>query len=245
MSALLLMLIIFYIYSCIGLELITKNDWSEFPDAQGEIDFNFRSLFRFMLTLTQFAVFDSSAEIYLPIIYAQPTLTIYFMSYYLVVGISLMNLLMAIIVEGSMEQSRSDKEVAHPLKNEMLKKYLPRLYDLFMELDADGSGSLELEEIQEAPEHLREELSKLVDDEDVEEVFNIIDTDGSGSIEIDEFFEGITKLVIGSVDVNQLRTQKQLTMTQNRAKEIADQNAKEFKELNEKIDSLIRKSSRK
>merc|ERR1719161_3436728 len=127
----------------------------------------------------------------------------------------------------------------------MLKKYLPRLYDLFMELDADGSGSLELEEIQEAPEHLREELSKLVDDEDVEEVFNIIDTDGSGSIEIDEFFEGITKLVIGSVDVNQLRTQKQLTMTQNRAKEIADQNAKEFKELNEKIDSLIRKSSRK
>ena len=49
----------------------------------------------------------------------------------LMVGLALMNLLTAIVVESSMEMSRNDKDVQQFMKAEMVKRYLPRLVQLF------------------------------------------------------------------------------------------------------------------
>ena len=133
------MTIIFYVYSCVGLELITKSDWSLYPEADTIVQYQFSTLFRFMLTLMQFSSFDSCAAIYIPMMLAGGTYEmfitgVFFVSYLLIVGIALMNLLMAIIVEGSMEQSRNDVEVAQQLKSEMMKKYLPKLYQAGLQI---------------------------------------------------------------------------------------------------------------
>ena len=92
----------------------------------------------------------------MPVIYANPVMLIYFMSFMLVVGIALMNLLTALIIESSFEMTRNDKDVQIALKNEMLKKILPRLLSLFRDLDKDGSGDISLEEIQTAPPRVEE-----------------------------------------------------------------------------------------
>jgi Ca2+-binding EF-hand superfamily protein len=225
------MSILFYIYSCVGIELITKRDWSYDKTAEAIIEYKFSSLYRFMMTLIQFTTFDSIADIYTPIMLAEPLVSFFFVSYMLIVGIALMNLLTAIIVEGSMEQSRNDLEVAAALKDEMMKKYLPRLYQVFMEIDADGSGSLDLEELMNAPESVRQELNKLVNTDDMEEIFHILDMDGSGSIDIDEFFDGISKIVTGKEDMPQLRLIKLITTSQRKHSE-------EFEAMNEKVDRL-------
>ena len=218
-STLILMSILFYIYSCVGIELITKRDWSYDKTAEAIIEYKFSSLYRFMMTLIQFTTFDSIADIYTPIMLAEPLVSFFFVSYMLILGIALMNLLTAIIVEGSMEQSRNDLEVAAALKDEMMKKYLPRLYQVFMEIDADGSGSLDLEELQNASESVRQELNKLVNTDDMEEIFHILDMDGSGSIDIDEFFDGISKIVTGKEDMPQLRLIKLITTSQRKHSE--------------------------
>ena len=64
----------------------------------------------------------------------------------------------------------------------MLKQFLPRLWQCFKELDADGSGSLSLDEVMSAPEHVRDELKKMISADDLEELFRILDMDGGGEI---------------------------------------------------------------
>merc|ERR1719460_198515 len=162
---------------------------------------------------------------------------VFFVSYLLIVGIALMNLLMAIIVEGSMEQSRNDVEVAQQLKSEMMKKYLPKLYQVFMDLDEDGSGSLGLEEVQGAPESVKGELMKLVGQDDIEELFQVLDRDGGGELDIEEFFDGISQIVMGKVDMDQLRMMKFITQANQKQKE-------EFESMNQKIDFVNQKIDR-
>merc|ERR1719506_997698 len=72
--------------------------------------------------------------------------SLYFMSYIVIVVIALMNLIMAVIVEGALVSAEEDKEVAKVFKAKMLEAALPKIKAMFIELDADGSGELDLEE---------------------------------------------------------------------------------------------------
>ena len=122
-----------------------------------------------------------------------------------------MNLLTALIIESSFEMSRNDKDVQNALKNEMLKKILPRILSLFRELDADGSGDISLDEVTDAPPKVKKEMGKLLGDDELEEIFRIIDHDGSGEIGIDEFFDNISKVVTGSLSINDMRINKEIS----------------------------------
>ena len=209
------MAFILYIYACIGIELITKEKDGYDEQAQHLIDYHFGSLGRFMISLIQFSTFDSAAAIYSHIVFQNWYILPYFVTFMLIVGIALMNLLTAVVVEGSIEQSRNDKDVQQMMKAEIMKKFLPRLLKLFKELDADGSGDISIEEIRKAPRHVKQEMHKLLGDDQIEDIFKIIDFDGSGEIGIDEFFDSITKIVIGTLSVNDLRVQKQIAVTAN------------------------------
>ena len=117
MHALLLMILIMYIFACLGLELLQK-DRDLYDDlAKVKIDKHFSSLATVMLTLMQFVSFDSSSQIYFPIIQSRPWTALYFVSFFLMVSIALMNLVTAIIVEGSFATTREDEEV-HQLSAE-------------------------------------------------------------------------------------------------------------------------------
>merc|ERR1719387_161672 len=148
------------------------------------------------------------------------TYCLFFFSFMLVVSISLMNLVTAVIVEGSLEQANSDKEVNSAYKTAAMKKLIPEIRELFHQMDADGSGDLDLDEILNAPVHIQEHLTKIMQTDNLVELFEILDVDGSGSLDVDEFVDGISKLVTSEQPMEQLRMQKSLNLLRNDTKAI-------------------------
>ena len=115
-STCILMTCILYVYACIGVELITKEKDGYDAEVQKQIEYHFGNVVRFMVSLIQFATFDSAAAIYSQVVFHNWYMLPYFVSFMLVVGIALMNLLTAVVVEGSIEQSRNDKDVQQMMK---------------------------------------------------------------------------------------------------------------------------------
>jgi hypothetical protein len=58
-----------------------------------------------------------------------------------------------------------------------------QLHHIFKEMDADGSGSIDLEEFVEAYSRIHEGIAK----EDIEMIFHEADVDGSGELDFEEF----------------------------------------------------------
>merc|ERR1719464_371890 len=97
-----LLVVILYMFSCVGFEIITCNSLrgsdQEFDAIASEW---FPDLGHIMLTLLQFACLDSVGAIYRPLVAKQSLLVFYFVSIILVVPIIVMNLVTAVIVEGA------------------------------------------------------------------------------------------------------------------------------------------------
>ena len=58
-------------------------------------------------------------------------------------------------------------------------------------------------------------MGKILGDDEFEEIFKIIDFDGSGEIGIDEFFDNISKVVTGSININDMRTKALIEASTN------------------------------
>jgi len=163
-----------------------------------------------MLTLLQFVCMDSMGGIYRPLILQDPSLVIFFLPFILVVSIALMNLVTAVIVEGAIEQGKSDRESQNRYKQAAFKKMLPSLRAMFHKLDSDGNGKVTLEELMDAPKDIKKHFEDIMQVESMVELFEIVDADNSGVVDIDEFCDGIAKLVNTSQSVEAVRTLKQL-----------------------------------
>ena len=88
-----LIMIILYVFACMGMELITTDmDSRADPEFDGYVELYFPGIWVTMLTLIQFVMVDSIAEIYTPMVSKNPMLGIYFVLILMVVPISLMNL---------------------------------------------------------------------------------------------------------------------------------------------------------
>jgi voltage-gated sodium channel len=237
--ALSLLCMICYVYSCLGCELITKEKEGYDELGQDIIDQFFPNMFVFMLTLIQLITFDSAGAIYAEIIKTRPMMALFFVSFFIFVSIALMNLVTAIIVEGSFAQTKEDQEVQQMVRTEMMKKRLPRLLEVFKTLDHDGSGDISLEEVKAAPDFVKQELNKIIIADDLEELYQILDEGGDDSVGVDEFFDGIMRIGSGRIDMNTLRIQKQLN-------HIVKTFESEFEALHDnvmKIDGMLVKSA--
>jgi len=205
-----------FIFSCAAVELITKNrrtnpvDALYDPEWEELVDKFYPGIAGCMLTLIQFVVLDSISELYMPLVRQDPLVLVFFASFIVVVSVSLMNLVTAVIVEVSLEQAKQDHESERMAQ---VSRVLPRLRDVFFELDRDGNGQISMEEVDQAnPEH-REELLKLVQADNLQELFDMLDVDNSGEVDIDEFLEGIVKVVTTSQPVEFIRVMKQLSLS--------------------------------
>ncbi|CAD7962110.1 unnamed protein product [Amoebophrya sp. A25] len=102
------------------------------------------------------------------------------------------------IIVNSILQLQDENSSLQAKKDAKAKKILIKLLkDAFARLDEDGSGTLSLDEIQQAVAHpeLRARLESLnfpVDSP--EDFFNMVDTDNSGDIDSDEFITACTRL---------------------------------------------------
>jgi hypothetical protein len=236
---LVLLMIILYVFACMGVELFTKNvKLREDPIFDAYVQQYWTDLPISMLTLVQFVNLDSIGAIYTPMVKAEPTMLVFFVAFILLVSVCLMNLITAVIVENSFEQAKSDQAYAKKERERAMSKLMPIVRDIFDSLDKDGSGTVTLEEFAMADESVQESLEKVCQTDDLVELFEMLDVDGSGSVEIDEFSEQLA--AFGTIDqpfIN-VRLMKQIELTRKEIKQNRIYNIDRFKAFDAKLDGL-------
>jgi hypothetical protein len=196
---LILLIIILFVFGCLGVELFTKNTrLREDPVFDSYVRQYWMDLPVSMLTLIQFVNLDGIGAIYTPMIHSEPTMIFFFGAFMLLVSVCLMNLVTAVIVENSFEQAKSDRNVQKKERQRAVSKLMPHVREIFQQIDKDGSGNVTLEEFALADASVQENLEKICQTDDLVELFEMLDVDGSGSVEIDEFCGELANL--GSVD---------------------------------------------
>jgi hypothetical protein len=164
-----------------------------------------------MLTLFKIAFHDSSGAIYTPMIEHHPILALYFFVYIFLIAVCLLNLVTAVIVEGSLDQADQDKELAKIHKSQLANKMMPELRDVFHRMDTNHDGTITLDEFGNCDLATQATLYQLFDTDDLVELFEILDVDGGGSVSIDEFFDEMIRLVTTQTPMAQVRLMKQVT----------------------------------
>merc|ERR1719433_1644644 len=130
-------MLLIYCFGILAVYLIQPN-----ADLSAEynkvVEDNFSDLWSAMLTLFQGAMLDSIAAVYRPIIKEMPAMFLYFSAFLLTVSIALMNLVTAIIVNNSVEQSANDREVQALWEREKKKGLIRKLGETFKALQHVG-----------------------------------------------------------------------------------------------------------
>lgn len=211
---LLLLVVILYIFACLGMELVFEH-----PSAVGasaDLDFarvvqdKFSSLPVAMLSLVQFVCLDNVSLIYVPLAKQDPLLCIYFLALILVVGIVVMNLVTAVIVNSAMEQTAKDKHLLKVVEDDNRKQLLRSLRDLFLRLDEDNSGDVSRQELLDIGVDELRMLRQLTGRDSPVDIFDALDLDGSDTIGIDEFCDGLWEVAISQTPIEIKRMEKQL-----------------------------------
>eukprot|EP00930_Biecheleria_cincta_P029535 TRINITY_DN20536_c0_g1_i1.p1 TRINITY_DN20536_c0_g1~~TRINITY_DN20536_c0_g1_i1.p1 ORF type:complete len:478 (+),score=95.30 TRINITY_DN20536_c0_g1_i1:58-1491(+) len=163
-----LLSIMIYMFALFGMEFITVDlDLPlTHPYNQAALD-NFRGLENAGLFLIQCFSWDSIGGVYRPLIQHRRGNFFYFMVVLLVNSIALANIVVAILVQGALEQGNEDKDAQKAWEAAKKQKQMEQLKLMFKELDEDGSGELSMDEIDGAPEELREQLIEIAGTEDL------------------------------------------------------------------------------
>eukprot|EP00927_Polykrikos_kofoidii_P065053 TRINITY_DN60849_c0_g1_i1.p1 TRINITY_DN60849_c0_g1~~TRINITY_DN60849_c0_g1_i1.p1 ORF type:complete len:569 (-),score=87.86 TRINITY_DN60849_c0_g1_i1:43-1749(-) len=213
-----------YGFAIVGMELLLPSDRNA-GDAYSMLAVEkFGSLQRSMLTLIQILTLDDAADVYRPLIMLSNSSTaclIYFGAFIMIVSITLMNLVTAILVEGALEQAKQDKEAQKEMELRRQQRLLPRLRELFMLIDEDGTGEVSWDEIKECPPEMQEELKNMTKADDLYEIFQLLDDDDSGSLMIDEFLDGILKASSGDI-ILKLQIKRMMRLISNVKEMVCD-----------------------
>eukprot|EP00928_Gymnodinium_smaydae_P076220 TRINITY_DN5919_c1_g1_i2.p1 TRINITY_DN5919_c1_g1~~TRINITY_DN5919_c1_g1_i2.p1 ORF type:complete len:659 (-),score=157.42 TRINITY_DN5919_c1_g1_i2:131-2059(-) len=185
-----------YVFAIFGVEMI-QPDESASEEYNDIVSSNFGTLGASCLTLIQGLTLDSIGSVYRPLVLAKPYLLCYFVVFILLVSIALMNLVTAILVESTIQSSQDDRMMQDAIQDARKKTFLMELHALFKALDADGSKTLSLQELEEAPQQIKEHVMNIVGIEDISFIFHTLDFDEDGSVGIDEFCEGILATLEG------------------------------------------------
>ncbi|CAE7288746.1 para [Symbiodinium pilosum] len=198
MSATALISFTLYIFACVAVEIITKDEnILADPETSEIVRVYFNSLPRASLTLMQFVTLDSIAAVYSPLIMKKPYLAVYFASILIFVSIGLMNLITAVIIEGAMESSAEKREEERMEVKEKIRESLPMLLDTFITLDIDRSGRITREELQNnALQLLPPSLLDKLPIDDVFDLFDILDVDENNYLTQAEFVEGLLNIAL-------------------------------------------------
>jgi len=174
------------------------DDCSELTEEIEQIMKYFGSLGGAMYTLIQIMGGDSWSEnIVRPISRIFPEVQYVFILYVAVSCYVLVNLVTAVIVDNALAITKEDDETKLREKRDAEKKTCDELRSLFETLDADGSGELSAEELDESFEDSTVQTKfELLDlsKEKVKDLFDLLDITNDGSLSLEEFVEGLTKV---------------------------------------------------
>lgn len=141
---------------------------------------------------------DGWADFILPVIYRESWTILIFMGVTFSVGLGLVNLILAVIVDRAREAHEEDIDHQNQAKHAKMEHAKKSISKLFATMDADGSGTLSLSELlagYEESDALRSLLNVLdIEKDDIECVFHIMDNDGSGDVSYKEFVDNLYRM---------------------------------------------------
>jgi len=120
-----------------------------------------------------------------------------FALFVVIMMVAVLNVVTAIFVNDALEVASKDREEMLQLDKDRSFKLCADLQRLFEKLDSDHSGTISLEEFEEALEleEIRDLLTEIgISITDASKTFRQLDADGSGELEIDEFVMGCMRL---------------------------------------------------
>jgi len=198
MACWILLTLLLYLFALIAVDLVAvpilaSNAPEEIIDI---IQNHFATVPATMLTLVQFICLDSIGSIYRPLIMYDWRLSLYFMTTMLVLGVVVMNLVTAVVVKGAFERADENVELYKLKKKKEDQKLLQKLRKMFMELDDDKSGTVDVSELKDIHDEHDPAVHDILKNWDMVAVFEQLDVHGSGSLDIDEFIEGMHETII-------------------------------------------------
>lgn len=138
---------------------------------------------------------DSWGEISVPLIEANPLSGVLLFAVMIFVGLGMMNLILAVIVERATEARENDHEQKIKKKEEERSKSMVDLAKLCASMDQNNNGLVSLQEMQNGYDQL-ESFRKLMQQMDIKRdemqtVFSVLDSDSSGEVSYLEFCQNI------------------------------------------------------
>jgi voltage-gated sodium channel len=151
-----------------------------------------------MYTLFQVLTLENWADgIARHVMSQQPEMVLFFIPFLMFTSFGIMNLVIGVIVENTLSASRNNEEKIKKTQEKERTRVLQHLRDIFLIADEDGSGTLTLEEFEQALKKPDvENRLKLIELEtkNAMELFYILDHDGSKELSVDEFIGGCVRL---------------------------------------------------
>lgn len=224
-SVFMLLILSIYIFACLGVELITKDE-SLHEDVQTKaiVDEYFSSLPLTMLTLIQFITLDSIGSIYFPIVRSKPRLILFFLPILMILPITLMNLVTAVLVEHGLENAQAETAEDNRNRARYIKKSVIELGELFEELDRDRNGLITPFELNMVPpDHVPKELLDVLFVDDLADIFMQLDVDGTGELSKDEFVNGILQMITRDTPMETLQIMKILQSLRTKVATLGEQ----------------------
>jgi len=212
MSTTALLLVSLFVFSCMAVELIAKdNILLESPETSDIVRKHFWGVDVSIVTLMQFVTLDSVASIYFPIISERPLLGLYFLTIIMIISIGLMNLVTAIILENAMECAAEEALEERSSLKSKVKEAIPGLVDLFETLDRDGSHSLTRDEMSCVDESVFPQ--RFLDNACVGSIvdfFDYLDVEKKQELTQEEFVLNLVNLCVLEMPVHAIQTLKLL-----------------------------------
>ncbi|CAD7947123.1 unnamed protein product [Amoebophrya sp. A120] len=120
---------------------------------------------------------------------------VFFTCYIIAANFMMMSLFIGVLVDTlTAAANTADLTLIQSIRENQLKMS-QELTEVFHKVDADGSGSVTVEEFKNAVKSSKALMQKVtnlhVQEEELEWLFRVLDTDGSGELSVDEFVSGI------------------------------------------------------
>jgi len=138
-----------------------------------------------------------------------PVLAFGFMGYLSFTMLAVLNIITGVFVDNAVETARTQREFLVQKEMEVKEQWLKEMRSIFLEMDADGSGTVNKDEILEFvnDDRVHYYLTALgLDVHDTERLFELLDENRDGELDVDEFLAGCLRLkgMARSIDVYSL-----------------------------------------
>jgi len=184
-----------FIFSIIATVLIGQNDELIEVRLGGDpVSARFGNIPRSMYSLFELVTLEGLEAVARPLVMAQPALVLFFMTFIIIFPFGLLNMIVGLVIEKTLEQQRAMKDVDRQNLHDSLVNDLLKLKEFFEAADADGDGTLTYEEFEAcipSAKHLLKGVGIRM--KDAKELYQILDWHGHGNLHVQDFLEGIAR----------------------------------------------------